>query len=258
MPTRLLREGILTSERVDQLDAAGEVFYRRLMSKVDDHGYYDARPSILRTSLYPLRVDRVREADITRWIAACEKAGLIALYSHDGKPYMQMLDTKWVARSEPKCPPRTTENTSSQPQTPAALVVVVDVDVDDRARKRALVLPDWVPTEEWGAFLESRKKHPPTERAKRELIATLDKLRGQGHDPAKVLLQSTVNSWRDLFPLRASVAPPKPADKPPSCCLCHRASVGRHGGASYCADHMPVQDERVKGLAAGLAAARAA
>jgi hypothetical protein len=149
MPSRLIREGILTSERVDQLDAAAEVFYRRLMSKVDDHGLYDARPAILRSSLYPLRVDRVREADITRWIAACEKAGVIALYTYEGKPYLQMLDTRWSARSEPKFPLPSTnntgeqfqtisgnskqvkaiENTCKQLKTPVALDVVVDEDV---------------------------------------------------------------------------------------------------------------------------------
>ena len=104
MALRLLREGILTSERIDQLDAPAEVFYRRLMSKVDDYGLFDARLSILRTSLYPLRVDRVREADIARWIAACEKAGVIALYTFESKPYLQMRDTRWQARSEPKWP----------------------------------------------------------------------------------------------------------------------------------------------------------
>lgn len=132
MPSRLLREGILTSERIEQLDAPAEVFYRRLMSKVDDHGLYDARPSILRSSLYPLRVDRVREADITRWIAACEKAGVIALYQHDGKPYLQMLDTRWQARSEPKYPMPTHENSCKQEKTPVPVfgvgVVVGDVD----------------------------------------------------------------------------------------------------------------------------------
>lgn len=104
MPNRVLREGILDSDRIDRLDWPEEVFYRRLMSKVDDHGLFDARPAMLRTALYPLRVDRVREADITRWIAACEKAGVIALYEHGGKPYGQMLDTKWQTRSEPKFP----------------------------------------------------------------------------------------------------------------------------------------------------------
>ena len=88
MPSRLLREGILDSEAVNRLAAPEEVFYRRLMSVVDDFGRFDGRPQVLRSRLYPLRIDAVREADITRWIAACEKAGLIALYHHDGKPYI--------------------------------------------------------------------------------------------------------------------------------------------------------------------------
>lgn len=130
MPTRLLREGILSSDRVEQLDPPAEVFYRRLMSKVDDFGFYDARPSILRANLYPLRIDLVREADITRWIAACEKAGLIALYQHDGKPFMQMLDTEWQTRSEPKFPlppwgkgkpTQATENNCLQPEAPVTV-----------------------------------------------------------------------------------------------------------------------------------------
>lgn len=104
MPTRLLREGILESERVNELDWPAEVFYRRLMSKVDDYGLYTANCAVLRAHLYPLRVDRVREADISRWIAACVKAGLIVLYEADGKPYLRMLDTNWQTRSKPKHP----------------------------------------------------------------------------------------------------------------------------------------------------------
>jgi hypothetical protein len=148
MPIRLLREGILTSDRVETLDPPAEVFYRRLMSKVDDFGLYDARPSILRASLYPLRIDRVREADITRWIAACEKAGLIALYQHDGKTFMQMLDTGWQTRSEPKYPmppwgkgePSTgVANNCLQPIAIVPVVVVGDVVEDEggTARGRA-------------------------------------------------------------------------------------------------------------------------
>jgi hypothetical protein len=114
------------------------------MSKVDDHGLYDARLSILRTSLYPLRVDRVREADISRWIAACEKAGLIALYEHAGKPFLVMLDTRWSARSEPKFPlpnnssqMKTVENNCKQENTTVLLDVVVDVvDICEKSRKK--------------------------------------------------------------------------------------------------------------------------
>ena len=124
MPTRLLRDGILSSERINKLDSAGEVFYRRLMSKVDDYGCFDGRPSILRAELFPLRVDRVREADISRWMAECQKAGLIVLYEADGKPYLQMLDTGWQQRSKPKYPLPTDSN-CKQLETTAHLVVDV-------------------------------------------------------------------------------------------------------------------------------------
>lgn len=133
MPNRIVRESILTSDKVDQLDAASEVFYRRLLSKVDDYGRFDARPSILRTSLFPLRVDRVREADCSRWIAACEKAGLIALYAHDGKPYLEVLNTSWTKRSPSKYPAcehlQTSANICAQVQTNDRLDVDVVVDV---------------------------------------------------------------------------------------------------------------------------------
>lgn len=136
VPNRIIREGILTSDRVEQLDPPAEVFYRRLMSKVDDHGLYDARPSILRSSLYPLRVDRVREADIARWIAACEKAGVIALYQHDGKPYLQMVDTRWQARSEPKFPVPTADGCAQLLATGHVVGVVDGVEDVGVPRKR--------------------------------------------------------------------------------------------------------------------------
>jgi hypothetical protein len=181
MPSRLLREGILTSERVDLLDWQSEVFYRRLMSKVDDHGLYDGRPSVLRASLYPLRVDRVREADISRWIAICEKAGVIALYMHAGKPYVRMLDTRWPARSEPKFPVPSDENTvvnsCAQPFAPAHLdvvvgggVVVVDEEQDapplaspagkskDKSGQGTRLSADWSLPLDWAEW--ARKERP--------------------------------------------------------------------------------------------------
>jgi hypothetical protein len=44
MPNRELREGILTSERINALTFPAEVFYRRLMSVVDDFGRCPAHP----------------------------------------------------------------------------------------------------------------------------------------------------------------------------------------------------------------------
>lgn len=92
MPNRILRESILTSDRVNLLDASGERFYRRLMSVVDDYGRYDGRASVIRAACFPLLLDKVREADCSRWMAECQKAGLIVLYEADSKPYLQLLN----------------------------------------------------------------------------------------------------------------------------------------------------------------------
>ena len=125
MPTRLLREGIINSDRVNLLSADEEVFYRRLMSKVDDHGLFDARPSMLRSQLFPLRLDKVSESNCEEWLTACINAKLILLYQSHGKPFLKMLDTKCKARSEPKYDPPI--NGCKQLKTPVTLDVVVDV-----------------------------------------------------------------------------------------------------------------------------------
>lgn len=215
MPSRLIREGILTSDRVEQLDFAAEVFYRRLMSKVDDHGLYDARPSVLRTSLYPLRVDRVREADCSRWIAACEKAGLIALYEHGGKPYLQMLDTRWSARSEAKyplpsadgCTPMlATENSCKQVKTPVPVFGVVDevvVEDEKESRKRSkpagFIPPDWINRAHWDAWHSCPKRKKATDAQKQLAVDKLDAWRQAGEDHAGALENAAVGGWQGLF-----------------------------------------------------------
>lgn len=104
MPTRLIREGILTSERVASLSWEAEVFYRRLLSLVDDYGLYDARPSVLRSALYPLQLEKMSECNVQRCLAACETAGLILLFARNGKSFLMVRDFGQSLRSEPKYP----------------------------------------------------------------------------------------------------------------------------------------------------------
>lgn len=105
MPNRILREGILTSEAVNALSPPAELFYRRLMSVVDDFGRYFASPRLLRPACYPLQIDRVREADISRWLAECESAGVILLYAVDGKEYLCLCKTEAPRAKFSKFPP---------------------------------------------------------------------------------------------------------------------------------------------------------
>lgn len=90
MPDRIVREGILESERVSALSFAAEVFYRRLMSKADDYGRYHANDKILRASLFPLQLDRVSLPNITEWLKECQSVGLITVYTVEGKQYVEI------------------------------------------------------------------------------------------------------------------------------------------------------------------------
>lgn len=104
MPNRILREGILTSERVNQLSTAAELFYRRLMSVVDDYGRFSANTTLLRTACYPLLVDKVREGEITKHLAEAQAAGLILIYEVASRQWLQMLHFRQRIRVESKCP----------------------------------------------------------------------------------------------------------------------------------------------------------
>lgn len=104
MPNRIVRDSILSSEQVCSLGWAEEVFYRRLMSIVDDYGRTEANPQLLRSRCYPLQTDDVRTADISRWMAACQKAGLILGYEVAGKRYLEIRKFGQQQRAASKCP----------------------------------------------------------------------------------------------------------------------------------------------------------
>lgn len=105
MPTRIIRDGILRSLRINALSRDAELFYRRLMNVVDDFGRYEAELSMLRSDVFPLRVDDVTTDQIAQWLEEC-MAGqnpLIILYTVNGKRYLQI--TKFGQRERTsKCP----------------------------------------------------------------------------------------------------------------------------------------------------------
>lgn len=99
MPDRVVRAGILSSDLVNKLSWAGEVFYRRMMQVADDFGRYDGRTEIVRAALYPLRLDKVSAADIDKWKAECAQADLISCYHVEGKEYVQINNFNQRLRS---------------------------------------------------------------------------------------------------------------------------------------------------------------
>ena len=132
MPNRIIREAILSSEKMALLGWPDEVFYRRLMSIVDDYGRSEANPQLLRSRCYPLQTDAVRVTDISRWMAACQKAGLILCYAVQGKQYLEVSNFGQQQRSASKYPsPPASDSSCNQMLAGAHLDVSVSEVVSE-------------------------------------------------------------------------------------------------------------------------------
>lgn len=88
MPNRILKESICTSDSLDQLNSFQENVFYRLIVNCDDFGRMDARPKVLASRLYPLK--DIRAEQIENALQALSSAGLVILYTVDGKPFVQM------------------------------------------------------------------------------------------------------------------------------------------------------------------------
>lgn len=107
MPNRIFRD-TTNSDKIDKISWQAEVFFYRLMMKADDYGCYWADEKRLRANLFVLKLDKIREADMSRWMTECHDAGLVALYEFEGKKYLQIIDFGQRKRQMKRlfpCPP---------------------------------------------------------------------------------------------------------------------------------------------------------
>lgn len=197
MPARLLREGILDSDAVNSLSPHAELFYRRLMSVVDDHGRFDGRIPIIRGRLYALQLDRIREADITRWIAECVKASLVRLYSVNSKPYIMMHKLNGNAKPrnpESKYPPPPNSDDNGLRQKATDNNGEQRITTDNNGEQKP-------PYSDSGSDTDSVDSPEPSETASEPIPATVMTFPVVGSDPPTWdLRQNDIDQWQQLYP----------------------------------------------------------
>ena len=87
MPKRMIRDWT-ASETVDQLSPGAEIFFTRLIMKVDDYGNYTGNIKLINAALFPLKGYSVDQ--VSMWFKECEVAGLILSYEVDKKPLIHI------------------------------------------------------------------------------------------------------------------------------------------------------------------------
>jgi hypothetical protein len=107
MPNRIIREGWIESEAVDKLSVHAERFFIRLCLKADDYGRYHANAQLLRSNLFPLKID-FRSSDVASWLTECEACGLVRTYTKDQKRFVEIVKFGQRVRADvskfPECP----------------------------------------------------------------------------------------------------------------------------------------------------------
>lgn len=142
-------------------------------------------------------------------------------------------------------------NESSLPSRNAQPLPDQDLDQDLKKQKKharqgspvvsekeePMALPDWLPQEQWKAWLDVRKKikAPNTPRALKLALTELTRLKSQGYDPAAVLDQATVKGWKFPYPLKDGM----PAAEPVAvlCDYCTKTAAGNVNGRRACSEH---------------------
>ncbi|MUV13553.1 hypothetical protein [Noviluteimonas gilva] len=103
MPSRIIREGITTSEPLSFVSFEAETLFYRLIVTADDFGLYDGRPVIVRARCMPLR--DVTASQVGEWLRELAEHSLILQYEDEGRPYIAIPKFKQRTRNAaPKYP----------------------------------------------------------------------------------------------------------------------------------------------------------
>lgn len=205
MPNRMIRDWT-ASEKIGSISVYAERFFVRLIMKADDYGCFYADTRLLKANLFPLLLDSVREADITRWMAECQKAGLIVIYEHESKSYLQIIDFKQrLDRAKAKFP-QANDSLSNATDSMAEKEEEKEKELETE-KEGGFVNPFGIGFKAWDGF-KNYKKAEFNERykSKKTEQAALNKLfemaEGNPEKAVKILEQSIANRWKGFFPLK--------------------------------------------------------
>jgi len=174
VPSRIIKDTIHTSEKINELSDFQFRLWIGLITYVDDYGRGDARPAVIKGLVYPLR-DKITAKDIEKGLSELAAVGCICLYIADGKPYLyfpRWEDHQRIQNKRSKCPePSDSQNItvshgdSQENATRAGAEskseVESEVESEDAPHTRVI--------EDWKAFMDEYHSKVPSLRPIREM-----------------------------------------------------------------------------------------
>lgn len=224
MPNRYIRESAIESEAVNRLGWQAEVFWRRLLNRVDDYGRFTANLDLLRAGLFPLQLSKVSTADIGKLLLECESAGLVSTWTDEESGKRLLAMHKWEngrakASKYPEPPEeirkRLFTNVNRCLQTHSNVPDNdYDYDPDNDNDKAWEGLPEGLKSKRfkaaWREFLDFRKESRFKKLQRKSILKQWQEMAGWGEDAAiQSMSQSIRNGWQGVFAPKTS-----PGQKP--------------------------------------------
>ena len=192
MPNRILKESITTSCEINQLSAYEERFFYRLIVICDDFGRAEARTPILRAKCFPLKLDKVKEKDVEKWLSGLIAAGLVQLYSVNDKLYLQMVT--WDKHQHRRAKTSKFPGPEQGTKAPASRCDHVRADSPEESRNRG------IEEREYSEFFERVWKEYPEKKGKASVSNTQKRVLYQhGFDTIKKCIdryKATKEDWK--------------------------------------------------------------
>ena len=141
MPSRILKDSILTDKAFNSLTLTEESIYHRLLVSADDYGIFYADPILLLRILYPRKTD-ITEEVIREGLDHMEEAGIISRYTAEGEDYLKICsweNNQRLRNSRHKFPvPEEEESTpESAPEPETKEKARQEKPADNNANKKA-------------------------------------------------------------------------------------------------------------------------
>lgn len=207
MANRVIRDWT-DSDKVNALSFEAEVFFTRLFMKADDFGSFYSDPRILRTNLFPLRVDTVTDKEVASWLQECVGNGLIMLYEVAGKFYLRIVNFGQRLRAmKGKFPAPLTNDSDSQTSVGSETKQETKQKQETGNEKRKA--PEFVNENfidcylKWMNYKAKRRETYKSLESEEAFYKKLLKLSGEKCEIAsEIIEQSMAQNWAGIFELK--------------------------------------------------------
>ncbi len=210
--SRNIKPGFFLNDSLGSLSPIHRLMFIGLWTLCDREGRVLDRPMQIKASVLPYDA-----CNPSRMLQDLHESGFILRYEKQGVKAIQVINflkhqNPHVKEQQSTILAPDLPDTQHQTSTIQARLIPDSLNPITETKPRKVLgkqkgngadvdLPDWLPLDHWQTFLTMRQRirKPATPRAQRMLIAKLDMLRNQGHNPAQLLAESELKCWSSIY-----------------------------------------------------------